>query len=869
MPQYSQYDVPDSKNMINLGVGQPATSELPIEWFNQTLNKLSNQKLSSEFLQYGSISGYESIREKLATWLNEKYYSKIKKNTIKTTIKKDKLFMTNGNTGALQLIINLQMETGDEIIIEDPTYFIAHNIFDEYGLNINSIPMEEDGINIELLEKKIIEIIDNDDKDLQSKIFLYTIPIHHNPTSITLSHSKRIKIANLCTKYPKLYVIADEVYHFLSFDEEEQYSPFANYHSKIISLGSFSKLVAPGLRVGWIYQNTENEKISVITALTKSALLDSSGGINPLGFLLIESALTDGSLDTIINKNIKMLKEKSQLMVEFLLPQLDDIKLIIPKGGYFLWLELSVDGNEFLNFALNYKVKFHAGIKFGSSGKKFIRLSYSYYDSDDLITGVSRLLEAYSLFKKIKVSICGHKGKLGSLIKNEFSSNLYFFNPIERNINVNPLTDVIIDVSSNFGTLSLINYLIENNINKPLIVGTTGLTPKTLDLLRIYSIKNQVAIISNFSEGINRIRKIVDNLNSLNDEWKFSMIEKHHTNKLDLPSGTAKTLTDSMNRKCLIESVREGDIIGYHEIKLESNDETIILSHNAKSRDIFAKGCIKFIPEIIKKAPGLYNNFDINNEFDYQIYKSLGDTYLVSHKNKYLHNFLTDTTNKYDYFVHIYSFKDAEYDWTIYDKTGDIIKSNGNDLLVAFKYLNKKFNIKSGKIKDTENIFKLEDNKYYFQTPDPTEYTINNNFSENLIQLINQLTGFNIIGISKFNILNKYLIIEIKEDLFDIDTEIITTLGSIINSDDSNNNIYNISFVNILANDIIRVKYYDLRKGKETDGNVYSCISILDYYAGVSDLSYDNDLEATLLLNNDIVKTYYRGKKYFVSYEPR
>lgn len=863
MPQYSQYDVPDSNNMINLGVGQPATSELPIDWFNQTLSNLSNKKLSSEFLQYGSIPGYDSIREKLAVWLNQKY------NLTKTIITKDKLFMTNGNTGAIQLIMNMFMETGDEIIIEDPTYFIAQKIFDEYGLNVNSVPMEGDGINIELLEKKIIEIIDNDEKDMQSRIFLYTIPMHHNPTSITLSHSKRLQIAHLCSKYPKLYVIADEVYHFLGFDEnDEKYNPFANYHSKIISLGSFSKLIAPSLRVGWIYQNTEEEKKSIIKLLTKSALLDSSGGINPLGFLFIESALTDGSIDTIINKNIKMLKEKSQLMVEFLKPQLDDIKLIVPKGGYFLWLQLTVDGTEFLNFALNYKVKFHPGIKFGNSGKNFIRLSFSYYDSDDLITGLSRFLEAYALFKKIKISLCGHKGKLGSLIKNDLKDKLYFFNPIDRDIKVDPLTDVIIDVSSNTGTLNLINYLNKNDINKPLIIGTTGLSSRTLDMLRIYSIKSPVAIISNFSEGINKMKKIIDDFNSLNDEWKFSMIEKHHINKKDSPSGTAKTLIELMNRKCQIESVREGDIIGYHEIKIESDTETIMLSHNAKSREIFAKGCIKFIPEFIKRAPGLYNNFDLINEPDYLVYKSLGDTYLVSHKNKYLNDFLKDTSNKCDYFIHISIFKGTEYDWVVYDKTGDTVKSNGNDLLTAFKYLNKKFNVKSGKVKGTENIFKLEDNKYYFQTPNPTEYTIDNTFSNGLMQLINQLTGFNIVGISRFNILNRYLIIEIKEDLFEIDTEIIATLGSIINSEDVNSAIYNISFINIMPNDLIRVKYYDLRKGKETDGNTYACISILDYYATVNDLSYDNDLEATLILNNSIVKTYYRSEKYFVSYEP-
>jgi 2-aminoadipate transaminase len=849
MPQYSQYDVPDSKNMINLGVGQPATSELPIEWFNKTLNKLSNQNLSSEFLQYGSIPGYDSIRENLANWLNDKAYSK-------TLISKEKLFMTNGNTGALQLIMNLEIETGDEIIIEDPTYFIAQNIFKEYGLNINSIPMESDGINVELLEKKIIEIIKNDEKNLQSKIFLYTIPIHHNPTSITLSHTKRLKIAQLCTKYPKFYVIADEVYHFLSFDNDIEHNPFADYHSKIISLGSFSKLVAPSLRVGWIYQKD-------IKKLINSALLDSSGGINPLGFLIIESGLKDGSLNSIIDKNVKMLKEKCNIILEFLQPQLDDIKLIIPKGGYFLWLELSVDGTEFLNFALNYKVKFHPGIKFGNSKKNFIRLSFSYYDSDDLITGISRLLEAYKLFKKIRVSLCGYKGKLGSLIRNHLNSDLYFLNPIEKDIKVDPTTSIIIDVSAKEGTLNLINYLIQNNINKPLIVGTTGLTPKTLDLLRIYSVKNQVAVISNFSQGVNKVMKIVNEFNSLDDDWKFSMVEKHRTEKKDSPSGTAKTLTSLMNRKCEIDAIREGDIIGYHEIKIESNEETIILSHNAKSRDIFAKGCVKFIPDFINRPPGLYNNFDlIVNDKYYEVYKSLGDTYLISNDLDNLNDFIEDTNNKYNYFIHI--SEESKNDWTVYDKTGEITRSNGNDLLVAFKYLNKKFNIKSGKTVEDEHIFKLENNTYYFEMPSPKEYIVDPGFSSDLTALINQLSGLNIIGISTFSILNKYLIIEIKEDLFDIDNEIITTLGSIINSEGQKS--YDIAFVNIMPNNMIRVKFYDYYKGKETDGNAYACISVFDYFANINNLPFEDDLEATIILNNDIVKTYYKKDKYFISY---
>lgn len=872
MPKYSQYDVPNSENMVNLGVGQPSTSELPLEWFKKTLHNLSISLETPECLQYGSIPGYDSLREKLAEWLTQKYYSNIKRNLkVDHLINKDQIFMTNGNTGALGLIMSTIMETGDEIIIEDPTYFIAKNIFEEYGLNVNPIKIEDDGINIELLETTILQIMDNDKKDLQNKIFLYTIPIHHNPTSITLSHTKRLRLAKLCQKYPKFYIIADEVYHFLSFNENESYYPLADYHHKIISLGSFSKLVSPGLRVGWMYQNVGKEK-SIIESIKKSGSLDSSGGLNPISFMLIESALLDGSLNKIIQNNIVSLKTKCQNMIEYLQPQLDDkelndIKIIIPKGGYFMWLELGIDGTKFLDFAIQYKVRFHPGIKFGDSCSKFIRLSFSYYDVDDLITGMSRLIEAYKMFKKIKISICGVSGKLGSLIKTniELNNDFLFFDNIKRNIKVNPITNIIIDVSSDNGTSNLISYLIENKINKPIIVGTTGLSSRTIDLLRIYSITNPVAIISNFSEGITKMKKMVNELNSLDSSWKFSMIEKHHINKKDSPSGTAKTLKNEMTRNCPIESIREDNIIGYHQIKLESTNEEIIISHNAKSRNIFADGCIKFLPQFLKKPAGLYYNFDtVQNDF--KIYKSLGDTFMITIKNTYLEYFIKE--DKLTDYLIILNLKDGNYDWTIYDKTGMAADMNGNDLLVVSKFLDDFYNIKEGRVNECDHIFKYENNKYYFQTIQPNEYTIKEDYSNNLSQLINQLTGLNMTGISKYVISNKHLIIEIKEDLFEFDTEIISTISSIINGDGDNEELYNISFINILGNEIIRAKYYDLSKGKETNGNAYACVAIFDYFATINDLSYDNPLDITILLNDDIVRIFYKNDKYFVSYKP-
>ena len=215
MPKYSQYDVSISNNMVNFCTCQPNNYNLPMDWFQTaclefaTLKFGCNDNEHKQFLQYGAIEGYPDIRIKLADWLSDMYY----KNTnvfisgINHHIVPEQVFMTNGNTGALNLLISKYSQVGDCIIVENPSYFLAMNMFNEFGLEVKGVNIECDGINIEELEKKIMDIDDE-----QNVIFYYMIPTHHNPTGITTSHEKRIKIAELCDKYANLYVIASKNY---------------------------------------------------------------------------------------------------------------------------------------------------------------------------------------------------------------------------------------------------------------------------------------------------------------------------------------------------------------------------------------------------------------------------------------------------------------------------------------------------------------------------------------------------------------------------------------------------------------------------------------------------------------------------------
>ena len=180
------------------------------------------------------------------------------------------------------------------------------NIFKDFGLDVVPIPMEEDGIDLQELEKKI-EIISRD----QDKVFLYTIPINHNPTGITMSHDKRMLLASLCDTYQNFYVLADEVYHFLSWDKvegEEKVLPLADYHPNIVSIGSFSKILAPSMRIGWLYQNRRfgfsYDDKDIIQTITESGLYDSTGGTAVLSSYITECLIDNGELDKYVKANL-------------------------------------------------------------------------------------------------------------------------------------------------------------------------------------------------------------------------------------------------------------------------------------------------------------------------------------------------------------------------------------------------------------------------------------------------------------------------------------------------------------------------------------------------------------------------------------
>jgi len=296
-------------------------------------------------------------------------------------VKPESLFVTNGISNALDLICTLFTKAGDIIFVEEPTYFLALRIFEDHHLKVISIDTDENGLSMESLEERLTEFHPK---------FLYLIPSFHNPTGATMPQERRERLVQLAKEHDFL-LAADEVYHLLSYTQTPPKS-FAAYIDveNVISLGSFSKILAPGLRLGWLQAGPEK-----IKRFNTCGLLDSSGGLNPFTSALVREVIESGGLEANINKLIDIYRSRLDAMKAALRQHLPDMEYSLPGGGYFFWLQLpeKADTGELRKTARSFKVDFRPGTLFSSRDglKDRIRLCFVHYEEDKIEEGIIRL----------------------------------------------------------------------------------------------------------------------------------------------------------------------------------------------------------------------------------------------------------------------------------------------------------------------------------------------------------------------------------------------------------------------------------------------------------------------------------------------
>ena len=360
---------PLDPEVINLGIGNPQLEHLPLEMLQRAVGACFGRG-ERDFLQYGFEAGHGGFRLALANFLSRGY---------RIDVSPDELFVTSGISAALDLICTLFTQPGQEVWVEEPSYFLALRIFRDHHLKAVSIPVDNDGLQVDILEKKLKH---------GRPAFLYTVPEYQNPSGVTLSAERRLRLAALSQEY-ELLVVADEVYYLLGFASPPP--PLAaSQEGRILSLGSFSKILAPGLRLGWVQADKD-----FICRLSASGVLDSGGGMNPFASAVIREALENGWVQENVEHLRWIYRRRSAVMETALRSFLPSLEFTSPQGGYFYWVRLpdGVDAEELLSAARRHKVSFQPGVRFSSQGglRDYIRLCFACYAENELEEGIRRL----------------------------------------------------------------------------------------------------------------------------------------------------------------------------------------------------------------------------------------------------------------------------------------------------------------------------------------------------------------------------------------------------------------------------------------------------------------------------------------------
>jgi DNA-binding transcriptional MocR family regulator len=366
------FDEAPPSGTINLGIGQPSADLLPVDLVRQASESFFDSAQPFE-LNYGVMQGDARFLDSLAGFLTAGY------GAVATA---ESLFVTAGNSQALDLVSTVFAKPGDTVFVEEPSYFLAFQIFRDHGLKLVGIPMDDDGPSVDDLQKALATV---------KPAFMYTVPSYHNPTGRCSTEARRRQIVELSQEHD-FRIVADEPYQLLYFNE----APPSAYGTMtesdtVLSLGSFSKILAPGMRLGWIQTSDAlREKIM------QNGFINSGGSINHISSHIVRHAIDNGSLVSHVEKLRIAYRSRVAAMDDALHKHFDGLaEWSRPDGGYFFWVcfDESVNTAPLRDKARERQTGFQAGTLFSSKGElqNYIRLSFAHYDEDDIRDGVTRL----------------------------------------------------------------------------------------------------------------------------------------------------------------------------------------------------------------------------------------------------------------------------------------------------------------------------------------------------------------------------------------------------------------------------------------------------------------------------------------------
>ena len=372
--------IPDG--VIDLGWGHPSPRLHPTDALARAAQSVFGQE-SAIPLQYGAVQGFGPMLESLAGFLSSE-------DAYGSQVKPGSLFLTAGASAAIDLATTLFATAGDTVIVEEPTYYLIGQIFLDHGLNVVGVPTDGHGLDTDALAACL------EAGDVSKPRLLYTIPTYQNPNGSVLPLDRRRHLVELAQRHG-FTIIADEVYQLLHYGPAPP-PPMAMLDDSsegcVLSLGSFSKILSPGLRLGWVHASP-----AIIRRFVNSGVAASGGGLNHFAANLTRATLKMGLLQENINTLRHVYGQRHEDVADLLRAELPDtVSFTPPGGGYFYWLNLNddIDADALLPVAREIGVSYRPGTAFSPSGAfaDALRISISLYETDELAEGIRRLAEA-------------------------------------------------------------------------------------------------------------------------------------------------------------------------------------------------------------------------------------------------------------------------------------------------------------------------------------------------------------------------------------------------------------------------------------------------------------------------------------------
>ena len=336
----------------------------------------------TETLQYGPLMGLDDLRDEIVRFVAEDGVS----------CGRDNVLVTYGAKSALDLACRTFVEPGDRVIVTRPTYMTALQILRRHQISLLDVAQDEEGLDTDELESKLKRLEANGER--QPKL-LFDVPDFHNPTGITTSARRRRRLVALAETYGFI-ILEDDPYRRVRF-EGDPVPPIKAFDEAgvVVALGTVSKILAPGLRVGWA--------IGAKEVVDRMAMQKADGGTNPFAQRIVADLMRGNKMSKHVDDLSAEMRRHRDAMVQAFAEFLPDAKVHVPQGGYFLWATLpeGTNAERVAALALDQGTEVSSGrLSFPNEVPgHHIRLAYSFVDIDDIWRGVKGLGKAYDLYK--------------------------------------------------------------------------------------------------------------------------------------------------------------------------------------------------------------------------------------------------------------------------------------------------------------------------------------------------------------------------------------------------------------------------------------------------------------------------------------